>query len=108
MENVSLTANELHLRSLDKVILKNSSLVTTATGADFIHVIAASEINAADISFQSREIIMSAVTINLTDISFPSTSTIELNSAHGGIDGKYPNFGSSLNGRVNFINNVTR
>ena len=32
---------------------------------------------------------MSAITINLTDISFPSTSTIELNSAYGGIDGKY-------------------
>ena len=108
MENVSLTANELHLRSLDSVILKNSGLVTTSTGADFIHIIAASEINAANISFQSREIIMSAMSINLSDITFPTESIIKLNSAYGGLgtNGRYPNFGSSLYGRVNFINNI--
>jgi len=108
LENVSLTANELNLRSLDSVILKNSSLVTTSTGSDFIHIIAFSEINAANISLQSREIIMSAMTINLSNITFPTESIIKLNSAYGGLgtSGRYPNFGSSLSGRVNFINDI--
>ena len=67
---------------------------------------AAFEINAQQLSFQTREIIMSAITINLADVTFPNGSTIMLNSAYGGLEGKYPNFGSSQYGRVNFINSV--
>ena len=81
IENVSLTASELHLRSLDSVILNNSNLITTSTGTDFIHIIAASEINAESLSLQTREIIMSAITINLTDISFPSTCLLYTSDA---------------------------
>ena len=108
LENVSLTAGELELRSLDSVILKNSELVTHSTGADFIHIMAASEINAEQLSIKTREIIMSAMTINLTSVTFPGNSIVELNSAYGGMGagGKYPNFGSSIYGRVNFVNDV--
>ena len=106
IENVSLTASEIHLRSLDSLILKNSSLVTLSTGVDFVHLLAASEIDAQKLSIQTREIIMSAMTINLINVDFPADSIVELNSAYGGIDGKYPNFGTKQYGRVNFIEGV--
>ena len=106
IENVSLTASEIHLRSLDSIILKNTDLVTNSTGVDFIHLMAVSEINAEQLSIQTREIIMSAMTINLIGVNFPSDSIVELNSAYGGIGGKYPNFGSKQYGRVNFIEGV--
>jgi len=91
---------------LDSIILKNTNLVTNSTGVDFIHLMAVSEINAEQLSFQTREIIMSAMTINLIGVNFPSDSIVELNSAYGGIGGKYPNFGSKQYGRVNFIEGV--
>jgi hypothetical protein len=67
-----------------------------------------SEINAEQLSLQTQEIIMSAMTINLTDVTFRDGSTVKLNSLYGGIEGRYPTFGSSNQqyGRVNFINNV--
>ena len=46
------------------------------------------------------------MTINLKNLNFPSGSSVNLNSAYGGIDGVYPNFGTSAVGRVNFIENV--
>ena len=49
---------------------------------------------------------MDAMTINLRNLNFPAGSTINLNSSYGGVDGVYPNFGSSAVGRVNFIENV--
>ena len=49
---------------------------------------------------------MEAMTINLSNINFPSGSTVELKSQYGGINGKYPSFGTKLYGRVNFIENV--
>ena len=49
--------------------------------------------------------------MRLSNIDFPALSTVQLNSLKGGIDGKYPNFGSSIPaaeqiGRVNFIENI--
>jgi len=46
------------------------------------------------------------MTVNLSNLNFPSGSQVKLNSAYGGIDGKYPNFNSMLYGRVNFIQNI--
>ena len=57
-------------------------------------------------SDQVRQITMEAMTINLSNLNFPGGSVVNLNSAYGGIDGMYPNFGSSSVGRVNFIQNV--
>jgi hypothetical protein len=51
---------------------------------------------------------MEAMTINLSNINFPSGSNVNLNSLYGGVDGKYPNFGSATQyGRVNFIKSMT-
>ena len=46
-----------------------------------------------------------------SNIDFPSTTAVQLNSLKGPIDGRYPNFGTSIPvseqlGRVNFIENV--
>ena len=40
-------------------------------------------------------------------MDFPSGSDVRLVSELGGIDGRYPNFGSSEAGRVNFISGVS-
>lgn len=52
-------------------------------------------------------IYMEARTINLKSIDFPAGSEVDLYSELGPINGKYPNFGSSLPGRVNFISDVS-
>ena len=49
---------------------------------------------------------MEAMTINLHNLNFPAGSSVNLNSAYGGIDGKYPSFGRVMYGRVNFIENI--
>jgi len=106
IENVSLTAGDLDLRSLDSVVLNNVNLETGSGGADFIHILAQNEIDIEQLSIKTREIVMSAMTINLLSVSFPDNSNVYLNSAYGGIQGKYPHFGSSTYGRVNFIQDV--
>ena len=109
VENVSLTAKGgVSLRSLDNVVIKNSSMTTSGKGADFVHLIAANEITANSLQFSSQvqRVTMEAMTINLSNINFPSGSSVYLNSLYGGIDGKYPNFGTTQYGRVNFIQNI--
>ncbi|MFA6286821.1 MAG: FecR family protein [Opitutaceae bacterium] len=60
-----------------------------------------------------RTITMEAATINLTNINFPGGAGVYLNSKLGGTSngtdgsGKYPHFGSSAYGRVNFIGGVS-
>ena len=108
-ENVSLKAEgALSVRSLDSIVLNNAEMITSGKGADFVHLIAASEIHANSLQFSSqvKEIAMQAMTINLSNLNFPSNSNVILNSLYGGMDGKYPNFGSVQYGRVNFIQNI--
>ena len=57
-------------------------------------------------------IVMEATTIRLKNINFPAMSQIKLNSLKGPIDGRYPNFGTSIPlsdqvGRVNFIRDIS-
>ena len=54
---------------------------------------------------------MEATTVRLRNINFPGNSAVRINSLKGPIQGKYPNFGTSIPaaqqiGRVNFIENV--
>jgi hypothetical protein len=54
---------------------------------------------------------MEATTIRLKNIDFPSVTQVQLNSLKGPIDGRYPNFGTSIPqaqqlGRVNFLQNI--
>ena len=107
--NVGLFAGgEIGVRSLDSIIIKDSEFATRGSGADLIHLIAAADLSIDNLRFseQVRQITMEAMTINLSNLNFPAGSTVNLNSAYGGIDGVYPNFGSSAVGRVNFIENI--
>ena len=45
--------------------------------------------------------------MDLRNVDFPSGSEVRLISELGGIDGVYPNFGSSLPGRVNFMDSIS-
>ena len=99
----------LSLRSLDSIVLKNAEMITSGKGADFVHVLAANQISADSVAFSSmvKQITMEAMTINLANINFPTGSYVNLNSLYGGVDGKYPNFGTVTQyGRVNFIENM--
>ncbi|MBT3570038.1 MAG: hypothetical protein HN494_14395, partial [Opitutae bacterium] len=53
-------------------------------------------------------IYMEATTINLQNVDFPDGSKVDLVSADGPIDSRYPNFGEIIMPRrVNFINAVS-
>ena len=111
IEDVQLeSTREIALRSLRDVTLTN---VTMGAG-NLATVRATRDLNVNGMKF-SREIpsiIMEATTIRLSEVNFPAASMVRLNSLKGAIDGKYPNFGSSIPnaqqiGRVNFIKNVS-
>ena len=110
--NVDLQAEgEVSLRSLDSLVIENSKMITTnGNGADFVHLRALDEINANGLLFSAnvQQIVMDAMTINLANVTFPGGSTVNLNSALGPLDSKYPTFGleNKAYGRVNFIQNV--
>lgn len=59
------------------------------------------------------KIYMEATTVDLSNLNFPGGSKVTLASRDGGLaadgtgSGKYPHFGSSMAGKVNFINNVS-
>ncbi|MFP6886088.1 MAG: hypothetical protein VB997_00950, partial [Opitutales bacterium] len=109
--NVDLTAeSEVHVRSLDSLVINNSSMRTSGNGADFVHLRAFEKITANNLVFSEnmKRIVMEAMTINLMNVAFPGGSQVNLNSLYGGVDGKYPTFGSPNQqyGRVNFIQNI--
>ena len=108
--NVDLYAEgEVNMRSLDSLVINDSDMSTSGNGgADFVHLLAASELSINNLRFseQVRQIAMEAMTINLSNLNFPAGSTVQLNSLYGGMDGSYPNFGAKQYGRVNFIQNV--
>ncbi|SVE14000.1 uncharacterized protein METZ01_LOCUS466854, partial [marine metagenome] len=106
VKNVDLKSNdEILLRSLDNIVINNVNMETSGNGADFIHLIAANELQVNNLYFSDtvKQIAMEAMTINLSHVNFPLNSVVNLRSLYGGVDGKYPNFGSTAFGRVNFI-----
>ena len=101
--------DEISLRSLDRLVIQNSNLATSGRGVhDAVELLAYQEISVDNLRFSEhvKRIAMEAMTVNLSNLNFPSGSQVKLNSAYGGIDGKYPNFNSILYGRVNFIQNI--
>lgn len=94
--------------SLDSIVINNSAMETSGRGSDFVHLLAYNELAVNNLAFseQIRQITMEAMTINLYNLNFPDGSMVKLNSQYGGIDGKYPNFNSSVYGRVNFVEDI--
>ena len=108
--NVDLKAQgEISVRSLEDLVISNSDFTTTnGFGSDLIHLLAYQQLEIDNLRFseQVRQITMEAMTINLMNVNFPKDSEVTLNSAYGPLEGKYPNFGSVVYGRVNFVQDV--
>jgi len=109
VKNVDLKSeDEISLRSLDNIVINNVNMETSGKGADFIHLIAANELQVNNLYFSDtvKQIAMEAMTINLSHVNFPLNSMVNLKSLYGGVDGKYPNFDTIMYGRVNFIEQI--
>jgi hypothetical protein len=100
------SGGNLNITSLENLLFQDASLKVPA--GDSIHLQASYNlsVNGLQFSNQVQEIYMQAITIDLRNVFFPNGSMVHLQSQFGGIDGIYPNFGSSQVGRVNFIDNV--
>ena len=111
LEDVQLeSTREIALRSLRDVTLTNVTMV--AGNLATVRVTRDLNVNGMKFSREIPSIIMEGTTIRLSEVNFPAASMVRLNSLKGAIDGKYPNFGSSIPnaqqiGRVNFIKNVS-
>jgi uncharacterized protein (DUF2141 family) len=59
-------------------------------------------------SEELRAIHMRATTLDLSNLDFPGQAAVRLESMKGGVDRKYPTFGTPNRayGRVNFLENV--
>ena len=103
-------SNEASVRGMRDVTLNDVEI-----GADVMATIkAARNLNVDGLIFSRgvSNILMEATTVRLSNVNFPASSMIKLNSLKGPIDGKYPNFGTTVPaaqqvGRVNFIRNVS-
>ena len=110
LKQVSLdAAREVAVRGLRDVSINDVSI-----GADLLATIKARrDLDVDGLIFKRNvsQILMEATTMRLRNVDFPLASQVRLNSLYGPIDGKYPNFGTSISaaqqiGRVNFIENV--
>ena len=102
--------NEVAVRGLKDVEIKNATI-----GANMKATLKARQnLNVDGLNFNRNvsSILMEATTIRLSNVNFPGNTAIQLNSLKGPVDGRYPNFGTSIPaaqqvGRVNFIQNVS-
>ena len=103
------SAREVAIRSLRDIKLEQTSLLSNS----LVYVKATQDldVDGLELSQSLPNLIMEATTIRLSNVDFPSATQVQLNSLKGAIDGRYPNFGTSIPvteqlGRVNFIENV--
>ncbi len=110
LRQVSLTgAREVAVRGMRDVSLRDVSIGASALAT----IKARRDLNVDGLSFNRdlSRIVMEATTMRLSNVNFPGAAQVHLNSLKGAIDGRYPNFGTSIPaaqqiGRVNFIENV--
>ena len=108
--SVALRGNrEVTLHSMRNVNLKNVEVSASQQAS----IKAAKELYVDNMRFNAElpKIVMEATTIRLSNVTFPANAAVNLNSLKGAIDGRYPNFGTSVPaaqqlGRVNFLQNV--
>jgi len=109
LEQVNLNAaREVVIRGMRDVTLNNVHI----GASNLAKIKARRDLNADGLTFRTdiNKIVMEATTLRLRNTAFPAAAQVRLNSSLGGIDGRYPNFGSvpaaQQIGRVNFIENV--
>jgi len=102
-------AKEVSIRGLRDVHLNEVRI----GASELARIKARRDLNVNGLGFKRdpARIVMEATTMRLRNVTFPSASQVRLNSLKGPIDGKYPNFGTTIPaaqqiGRVNFIENV--
>ena len=101
------TAREVALHSTPDLQLRH--LITDSMVR--IQAAGSLEVDGLQLSQSPPSLIMEATTIRLSNIDFLLNTSVQLNSLKGPIDGRYPNFGTSIPfsdqvGRVNFLQNV--
>ena len=103
------SGRDVALRSLRDIHLTNTSIYSS----DRVKIMANRDlyVDGLKLSQNLPSLIMEATTIRLRNIDFPSVTQVQLNSLKGPIDGRYPNFGTSIPqtqqlGRVNFLENI--
>ncbi|MBT4223694.1 MAG: hypothetical protein HOD72_04435 [Opitutae bacterium] len=101
------TKDHLGLGTLDDLIIQDSSIRAGAGNRALLYAQNKMDVNGLTFSSGLGQVYMEATTMDLRNVDFPSGSEVRLISELGGIDGVYPNFGSSLPGRVNFIASVS-
>ena len=104
------SAREIALYSLRDLQLRQVSLLSHTSVR--IKAVGNLDVDGLQLSQSLPSLIMEATTIRLSNIDFPGNTSVQLNSLKGPIDGRYPNFGSSIPiseqvGRVNFLQNVS-
>jgi hypothetical protein len=99
--------SKLYLRGLSDLRLTNVDF--TATDLVRLEALMDLSLDSARFSAGLREIQMRATTIDLSNVDFPSSSIVKLHAMKGGLDVKYPTFGSANRayGRVNFLRNIS-
>ena len=113
-----IDVSSVKLNSQDEVVvrsLRDANINNVDVGADSLAILKARRnLNVDGLTFNRdvSRIVMEATTIRLKNINFPAMSQIKLNSLKGPIDGRYPNFGTSIPlsdqvGRVNFIRDIS-
>ena len=101
-----LSGNKVYLSSLRDMLLSNVTIEADSLHAQALQTLTVDQLI---LSEQIRSIHMGATTLNLSNLNFPSAANVTLQSLKGGIDGKYPTFGTSNQayGRVNFLEKVS-
>ena len=100
---------EVTIRGMRDVVLNDVKI----GASELARIKARRDLNVNGLGFKRdvSRIMMEATTIRLRNVDFPGASQVRLNSLKGPLDGRYPNFGTSIPsaqqiGRVNFIQNV--
>ena len=110
LENVEIESSKrVSVRGLRDVDIKGGTLGASADAT--LKARRNLQVDGLNFSRNVSNILMEATTVRLRNINFPGNSAVRINSLKGPIQGKYPNFGTSIPaaqqiGRVNFIENV--
>lgn len=101
------TKDHLGLGTLDDLEIVDSTLRAGAGNRVLLYAQDDMHVDGLNFSDGLGQVYMEATTLNLQNVDFPAQSEVRLVSELGGIGGRYPNFGSSEVGRVNFIDAVS-
>jgi hypothetical protein len=107
LRDVALAAgSKVYLSSLRDMLIENVDV----QAADEVRLDALRTLSVDNLRFSEelRAIHMRATTLDLSHLDFPGQAAVRVESLKGGVDGKYPTFGTPNRayGRVNFIENV--